>query len=172
MYVIAFANLFVVMVSPNILEVVKDLMALTIISEIDDIFANGTGKTLAQEVCTNSIYANIFKIEVTTSKGAIDDEKNHKIRNRPIDPCEIHDSVVKNAYKQLEGIDEGWELEKYKLNRPKNIRIAYKDRTAQNKIFLFVYRSLRFFNVTIWIYFLPVIALILQASVRNLPPSH
>ena len=47
MYVIAFANLFVVMVSPNILEVVKDLMALTIISEIDDIFANGTGKTLA-----------------------------------------------------------------------------------------------------------------------------
>ena len=47
MYVIAFANLFVVMVSPDILEVVKDLMALTIISEIDDIFASGTGHTLA-----------------------------------------------------------------------------------------------------------------------------
>ena len=47
MYVIAFANLFVVMTSPTILDVVKDLMALTIISEIDDIFANGTGHTLA-----------------------------------------------------------------------------------------------------------------------------
>ena len=47
MYVIEIANLFVVMTSPTILDVVKDLMALTIISEIDDIFANGTGRTLA-----------------------------------------------------------------------------------------------------------------------------
>lgn len=72
MYVIAFANLFVVMTSPTILEVVKDLMALTIISEIDDIFANATGKTLASAVCTDAIYEEIFKIETTTSKEARD----------------------------------------------------------------------------------------------------
>ena len=39
MYFIAIANIIVVMNSPNILEVVKDLMALTVISEIDDYFA-------------------------------------------------------------------------------------------------------------------------------------
>lgn len=70
--------------------------------------------------------------------------------------------VVENERKRWEGVDDGFELSKYKLDRPDKIRINFNQRTFQNKIFLIVYRCLRFFNVSIWIYFLPTVALLMQ----------
>ena len=90
MYAIEIANIFVVMASPNIIEIVKDMMALVIISEFDDYFALATGDCLVMKICSEDAYSKLFTIDVTTSKDAIDDVANEKIRNRPLEQCEIH----------------------------------------------------------------------------------
>ena len=107
MYIIEIANTLVVMTSPNILEVVKDLMALTIISEIDDFFAYGTGDSFARQLCNDhDTYENMFEIEVTTSKSAITDPDSQKYGDRPIVPSPVHDLCVKNERELRKYVDD------------------------------------------------------------------
>ena len=164
MYTIEIANIFVVMSAPNIIEIVKDLMALTIISEIDDLFAMALGNCLTKDICSGGPYGDLFTIEVTTSKDAIDLSED-KIANRPLDECQIHNEVLKNMKKYAKDAKVEWNEiteKELKLNRPTKIRIDYWPRSLQNKAFLAIYRLIRFINVTIWIYFLPTLALIAQ----------
>ena len=168
MYTIEIANIFAVMASPDIIEIVKDMMALTIISEFDDYFAMATGDCLVFKICSDSAYKDLFTIDVTTSKDAIDDKENRKLRDRPLDECEIHKKVIENMKKEVAIAKIVWneEVEKaYRMNRPKNVRIDYWSRDFQNKVLLAVYRGIRFFNVTIWTYFLPTFALIAQFAI-------
>ena len=51
------------------------------------------------------------------------------------------------------------------MNRPTKIGINIKDRDGQSIAFYIVYRIIRFFNVSIWTYFLPTIALIAQFAI-------
>ena len=152
------------MASPDVIEIVKDLMAITIVSDIDDYFASATGNCLVKKLCEDSEYESLFTIETTTSKDAIN---NHgKIANRPLPECPIHNEVIKNMKKYAKEAKIEWseKVEKeFRLNRPKFIRIDfYKGRSCQNKCLLIIYRVIRFFNVTIWTYFLPTFALIVQ----------
>ena len=74
------------------------------------------------------MYEDLFKIDTTTSKEARDDEAKQKWRNRPLEECEIHNLVVENEKKRWEGVDDDFELKKYKLNRPDKIRIDWSMR--------------------------------------------
>ena len=56
MYFIVILNMVVVMNSVNIIEIVKDMFALAIISEFDDFFAYGTGDSYARKLCTADEY--------------------------------------------------------------------------------------------------------------------
>ena len=115
MYAIEITNIFVVMASPNIIEIVKDFMALTVISEFDDYFALATGDCLVMEICSDSAYSDLFTIEVTTSKDAIDDdEANGKIRNRKLEPCESHKKAIENMKKELQKAGIKWTVEEEK----------------------------------------------------------
>ena len=98
MYFIAIANIIVVMNSPNILEVVKDLMALTVISEIDDYFAQATSDCFALTICEkDSEYTEMFKINVTTSKQAITNLAQRRYGNRKLEDCSIHEKALEHA---------------------------------------------------------------------------
>ena len=90
MYVIELSNIVVVMASQSVIEIVKDMMALLIISEFDNYFALATGDCLVIKICSDDAYSELFMIDVTTSKDAIDDVANKKIRNRTLEQCEIH----------------------------------------------------------------------------------
>ena len=167
MYVIEFANILVVMASLNIIEIVKDMMALIVISEFDDYFALATGDCLVIKICSEAAYEDLFMIDVTTSKDAIDD--GNIIKNRPLKDCPIHELVIKNMKETVKEANIEWdeEAEKgYRMNRPKNIRIDFSTgRDFQNKMFFIIYRVIRFINVSIWTYFLPTIALIAQFAI-------
>ena len=108
---------------------------------------------------------------MTTSKDAtekklVKGESGKGSRLLAHDPC--HELAVKHEmekYEKLSDPESPWyhefDLKKFRLNRPKKIRIDWGMRSNQNKIFLVVYRILRFINVTVWTYFLPTIALVL-----------
>jgi len=56
--------------------------------------------------------------------------------------------------------DKEFKEEDFRLDRPETIRINYWPRSTQNKVFVAIYRIFRFINVTLWTYYLPIIALI------------
>ena len=86
------------MASPDVIEIVKDLMAITIVADIDDYFASATGNCLAKKICEDPEYESLFTIETTTSKDAIN-ESEDKPKNRPLPECPIHNKVIQNMKK-------------------------------------------------------------------------
>jgi len=169
MYLIAITNTFVTMGSTDIIEIIKDLMALTIISDFDDFFAHACGDVLTRQLCTDNRYSKLLTVDVTTSKDAMPGEGWLKHRDRVLAPCPIHEWSVKNMREFVEEYDlqlgKEFKEEDYRLNRSKTIRIDFSSRSLQNKVFVAIYRCFRFFNVTLWTYYLPIIALILQFAI-------
>lgn len=58
----------------------------------------------------------------------------------------------------------GWKrnFTEYPLNRPEKIHIDFWDRHWENKIFYLIYRVIRIVHVSIWFYFFPLLALVVN----------
>ena len=70
---------------------IKDFLALTVILEIDNYFAIGTGDSFARKICTDGAYSDLLTVDVTTSRKAVGKG------NRELHSCPIHEKVLDNA---------------------------------------------------------------------------
>ena len=70
MFLITVINYMVITISESVIDVAKDFTALMIIAEFDNIFGYLGGKVKSIDIINDSIYEQMFTIEVTTSKDA------------------------------------------------------------------------------------------------------
>jgi len=72
---------------------------------------------------------------------------------------------VPQSCERTEG-EEPENLEKIEV--PKLMRVAFKERTCQNKTLYLVYRCYRVFFISFWFYFLPFAAIIVSYWVQSI----
>ena len=70
MYFIALTNTYVTIGETEIIEIIKDLMALTIICDFNNIFAAACGDVLTRKIISDDRYNKLLTVDVTTSKDA------------------------------------------------------------------------------------------------------
>ena len=68
-FIIALCNYLVITISTTVIDIAKDFTALLIIGQFDDIFG-ARGSPLVNSLVTEAEYADLFRIETTTSYDA------------------------------------------------------------------------------------------------------
>ena len=132
-FVIEIVNFLVILTSASYLEVVMNFMALAVISEFDDAFFESLGSDENKDIIENPAYEDLYKITRTTS------------RNCP--------ETVGNL---LEDDTIPEEME----NAPLYMKQSFMARGPIRMALRGIYKVFRVFQITIWFYFLPFLALL------------
>lgn len=156
--VIGLINYSVICISDDVLTLAKDFLALIVISQFDDFFAQATeiytrNPEISVDVVSEAAYIDLVRIEVTTSTNA-------KYTGRvklPRDP--IHEKVNTRRTTRYQELGE----QKEALYRPQTIFIDFwHDRPLYSKVEFVIYRIFRWLYVSVWFYFGPFIVLLIM----------
>ena len=150
-FAVTLINYFVIIFQNEILDIVKDFLAIKVISELDNetlFYIEHKGrKEISNLLVTDEALQEVLEIETTTSRDAkLVDGEDHI-----------------NKFKLKE--DANWVIRisnKAQAKLPTALRRRVSDRSCGEVFFYGVYRMLRFFYVVVWFYFSPFLAMTLQ----------
>lgn len=165
-------NYAVILQSRNVLDLAKDFVALMIIAEFDNMFAKYSEQMIVKDILDEhrADYKDLFKIETTTSTD------RHGVLNEVLPKDEIWDRIKERLDEEAEEKEKMEEKKNTESkcssiiskcrpkccapqrNRQKFVGIRAEERSwCMNRFLFAIYSILRFFFVTIWFYYLPVI---------------
>ena len=134
-------NLFVIITSETVLEVVLNFMAIAIIAEFDNSFFQGYANEDVA-LLLSSEYEELFKITMTTSNRAKKERPEHSITEGPFADPTIKDKDGKT---------------------PDHLKYYYyKGDSLIGKVFRLIYAVLRVLHVSAWFYFFPYLVLLIN----------
>ena len=155
-------NITFMLTNHTISDIIKDFLALVIISDFDDYFySTVTFTPIAKLITDGEIevraggvikFDEFAKIETTTSRNAPRDEKIESVFRSDVD-----------SVKEVQLTEGGFEL----LNHERRVKIAYEDRTFGNKVCRVLYSTLDVFYQAFWYYFAPFVVFYLTFIVPS-----
>jgi hypothetical protein len=110
-----------------------NFMALAVISEFDNAFYESLGADSHKEIIENPEFEDLYMITRTSSRNALETERNLLV-----------DDTVPEAME----------------NAPKFLKVSFMTRGPVRIVLRCIYKVLRVFQIAVWFYFLPFIAVL------------
>jgi hypothetical protein len=136
-------NFIAIMSSQTVVNVVMNFLALVVISEFDDFFYQALGDDDCKIFLQDPSFADIVKIERTTSSRATDQIPEHQLTKQAINIPDEAERVLLEAAGEI----------------PRYIFCDFRSRSLLNMAGMLLYRAMRTVYVTAWFYFLPFLIL-------------
>ena len=140
----------VIVSSETVLDVIKDFLALLVISDIDNFFFGEQTPGLVKTIVTDQNLdrnTEIFNKNATTSELATYEDEAYRRGDQEYELPEADQWVIDNL--------AGLEKQKAIKNKPVSIRIRWQDRPLANKMLYVLYKVLRKIFMVVLFYFVP-----------------